>query len=240
MDRKMEIGLRIGGVLLLSILLLGYLGFIPFLSDLLGVKNQPNLNVKFSRADLDSALSKLGLTIDNTRPGESKSIILLDPQPVKTSLNSAELTALINNIADNWKDSPVKNMQIQINNDGTVEVSGTILADRFDGFADAVQMPVSARDKVIPILSLVKSDPSFYAKFSLAVSNGAVTSSFKNIRIGKSSLPVDNIGVIQTSLTNLITQISKSTTNPVKNLSFENGLMIFDGSFPTKILLTPP
>ena len=240
MDRDKQIGIGIIVFCLISFLVLGYLGFIPFLSDLMGANNPRNLNVKYSQSDLDSAKAKLGVTITTNSLDSSDSITILNPSPVKTSLNSAELTAFVNYLADNWKDCPVKSLQVLINNDGTLEVSGTILTDRFDGFADAIHMSDSSRNEVKPILTMVKSNPSFYVKCSLAVTNGAVTSSFNTIQIGGVSVPNNEVALFKGYFESFIANISKSPKNMITNLSFENGQMNLEGSFPKEITISTP
>jgi hypothetical protein len=240
MEKNKKIGIGITVVLLIGVLVLGYLGFIPYLSDFLGVNNPINLNVKYTNTDFESARSKLGLTIDKTNPGTISSMLILDAKPVTTQLTSAEATALINYLADNWKDSPIDNVQMLINNDGTVEVSGIILTNHFNGFATAVDMTDSTRNAFAPILSLVTTNPSFYVKFSTTIKNGVVTSNINNIQVGKVSMSNEDVAKVQTVLVSYLTKISKPPVNHIGNLSFQNGNMIIDGVFPKNISLTPP
>lgn len=240
MDNKIKIGIGVVVVVIVAILVLGYLGFVPLLSDLMGVNNPVNLGVKYTQSDLDSARSKLGLTIDNSSSSNSTSIKILKTAPVKTQLNSAEVTALINYIADNWKNSPIKNIQVLINSDGSVEVSGTIIPNRFDGFAAAVNMSNSTLNDIKPLVSMVQTNPSFYTKFSFSITNGTVSSSFNTIQIGKVTVPADDMAKVQPAFNNFVTNIAKPPMNLLGNVSFENGEMIVDGTIPTQIYIAPP
>ena len=240
MDRNRQIGIGIIVFCLVSFLVLGYLGFIPFLSDFMGANNPRNLNVKYSQSDLDSAKAKLGVKITTNPAGSSDSITILNPSPVKTSLNSAELTAFVNYLADNWKDCPVKSLQVLINADGTLEVSGVILTNRFDGFANAIHLSDLSRNELKPILSVVKSNPSFYVKCSLTVTNGAVTSSFNTIQIGRASISNYELALLKGYFESFIANLSKSPKNLITNLSFENGQMNLEGSFPKEITVSTP
>lgn len=237
-NRKNVIGIIV--ILLIGVLVLGYLGFVPYLSDFLGVNKPVDLNVKYTNSDYESARSKLGITIDKTNTDTNYSIKILDVKPVTTQLNSAEATALINYLADNWKDCPIQNIQMKINNDGTVEISGIILPERFDGFAKAVSMSDTTKITISPILAIVKSNPSFYAKLTTTISNGVVTSNISNIQVGKATLSTSDVAKIQEILVHYLTGISTPPVKNIENLSFQNGNMIVTGAFPTHISLVPP
>lgn len=131
----------VGGVILILILIVGYLGFIPGLSDLMG-SGPKDLGVRYTQADYQSALAKMpGQINKNTEYAcftctykSSGSI------PVNTAFTQEELTAFINHL--NSKKGPLKNAQLRLNADGSVELSGR-------GTEGLISTPIYAKGRLV-------------------------------------------------------------------------------------------
>lgn len=243
MDQRGKRNLVAGTVVIvIGLLILGYMGFIPGLSDLMGTNVPLDLNIKYTSKDYDSASAKLGVTITTLPPNPppSDSITIKNLKPVTTTLNSAELTALANELAQKWKDSPVKNVQIRVNKDGTVEIVGVIILERYDGFAEAVKIPASFTNRVKPIMTLIRVDPALYVKFTLAINEGKSSLDISKLKIANVDISPDDIGQIESSLTAYLDAISRPSKGLIKNLSFGDEVAYLDGSFPTEIDVLSP
>jgi hypothetical protein len=238
--KKIIISITILAVI--GILAGGYLGFVPGLSDLMGANKPQDLGVKYTSSDLASANSKLGVVIKTLPPTENgyDSLSRYGEKQVTASFTSAELTALFNDHSEKWKYYPMKDIQVVIADDGTVEVSGVLQVDRFRGFADAVEIPEGARSQVRPYLSYVSSDPSIYLKGSLSVTNNAVHSDITEARVGKLTISGDQLKSIQPILERFIQDRADGRMIKLNSASFSGGRVNIDVIIPQEVGLTPP
>jgi hypothetical protein len=243
MDKKGKRNLVAGTVVIvIGLLILGYMGFIPGLSDLMGTNIPLDLNIKYTSKDYDSASAKLGVTITTLPPNPPlpASITIKNLKPVTTTLNSAELTAFANELAQRWKDSPLKSIQIRINNDGTLEVDGIILVERYDGFAKAAKIPDSFTNKIKPVLSLIRVDPALYMKCTLAITEGKSSLDISKLKIANIEISAEDISQIETTGTTYLDLISRPSRELIRNLSFKDGIAYIDGNLPNEIDVSAP
>ncbi len=156
--------LAIAGVV---ILLLGLIGILP------GTNRPRNLNVKYTNDDYLSAKKKIEPSLNNL--GEILSNINLDDRGnlnYNLTLSEAEISALIN---EEESPMPLRDVQIKINSDGSIETSGMmdfrsvqlpvygkIKGEIISGKADfsiddlrvgSIPMPTFIRDRVIDALN---------------------------------------------------------------------------------------
>jgi hypothetical protein len=237
MKRNTKIGIGIGAVLLTVVLILGYYGFVPFLSDLMGANKNRDLGVKFTNSDYDSSIKKLGLVI-NTNLTDTTPLNSYDVNKKTvaktTTLNSAELTALANKLADSWIYFPLDNIQIRINSDGSVEILSTLILNRFEGFASAMKMPDSTLNIIRPIIAMIQTNPSFYIKGSIAINNGVAQSTLSQVQIGNINVSSSDLKTVQTYLDLFLEK------QHLTNVTFGNEVVNIEGNIPTALSFTPP
>lgn len=229
-------------VLILGVLVVGYFGFIPGLSDVMGANKPRDLGIKYTASDLTSANSKLGVSIKTLPATENgyNSLTRSGEKQVTTSLTSAELTALFNDHSQKWKYYPIKDIQAKIGADGTIEMSGVLLVNRFGGLADALGIPEGERSQVRPYLSYVNSNPSIYIKGRLSVANNVVQSDVEEIQVGRFTVPVDQIQNIQPIIEQFIQDRADGKIIHLNSASFSGGKANIDALIPQEVGLTPP
>jgi len=105
--------------------LLGYFGFIPGLSSLLGTDKPKDLGIKYTQMDYESALEKGGGELKKLPTTSTESILYEGSHKVKEKFTTQELTALAQE-KEEWVDYPLENLQIRINDDDTCEIAGII------------------------------------------------------------------------------------------------------------------
>ncbi|MEK6959275.1 MAG: hypothetical protein AABW59_04495 [archaeon] len=112
------------GIALVAVLILGFMGYVPFLSDVMGTAKQKDLGVKFSSADYASGIAKIpGHTIKNASGAcLTCNYTSTGSVPVQDSFSQEEFTAQMN--ALNEEKGPIKDMQFKFNGDGSIEASG--------------------------------------------------------------------------------------------------------------------
>jgi len=171
------------GIIVVIVLVAGYLGFVPGLSDLMGAGPR-DLGVRYTQQDLLSAQQKIGHTyteLPATTTG--KTIQYSGAKDLKADFTNEELTALAN--SGKWKYGPAKDIQIKIGPDGTGEVSGRLMtgnlaeAGKVFGFSE---QEVSDSGKY---LGLIPGNPSFYMKGKASIQNNQVNIQPEKIEIGR-------------------------------------------------------
>ena len=80
---------------------------------------------------------------------------------IDTQITESELTALLNQPSTQWKNYPVSDVQIKINTDGSVEMTGKIIASRFEAYSEATNLPEKYKSLIVDKANLVPVNPSF-------------------------------------------------------------------------------
>jgi len=225
-------------IILVPVLTLGYLGFVPGLSTVMGSNRPRDLGVRYTQADLSSLMAKNGIQ-DVALPDTSNpagSLIYSGSKAVKADFTQAELTA---RMADNEKIkfNPISDTQLKINADGTAEVSGIMDLNMVGDGATAFGMPKGDFDRIMPYLDKAKalnSKPAFYAKGKVSVVNNQLSMDVKEAEIGRMPLPLDQIPMdtVTSEFESLMGNVEGLN---IKSLQFENGKMSFDGTLPAKV-----
>ncbi len=260
MKRLTKILLRIAIPVFVIILVLGYLGFVPFVSDLMGTNKPKNLGVTFTEKDFESARKKTGVKYE-TLTGDLKpeeSLKYSGKRSVKMELTSSELTALT--YERKWRYYPVKNWSVKINEDGTVETSGQILTNKlmdclsalgikpeessFENSSKIIMMGVIANqvdpnikrfyDLLNQISRFIKSNPSFYIKGKAKIENNKLTLlQLDSVYLGKINL-TSTVYKYKGEIVSLIEEILDNTHGLyVTKLEFQDMKLKFTGTLPT-------
>lgn len=174
---------------LVVVLALGYLGFIPGLSNLMGTNKPRDLGIKYTEADRTSARGKSQVVYETLPPDTppEKSHQTSGSRPIKTEFSSAEMTALMNNRP--WKYWPYGNVQVKFNADGSGEISGVLIKDRVPAYTAAIGIP---KEAVNLAMKLLPNKPVFYVKGKAAlVDNKVFLFEPQTFQLGRISMPVD-------------------------------------------------
>jgi Zn-finger domain-containing protein len=175
-------------------------------------------------------------------PGqEGRTVQFSGTRTVKATRTSEQLTALANS-ADlkAWKYYPYQNVQIRVNNDGSVEASGRLLSDRLSAALarPGLDMTAEERGYVNDYGKYIKGNPALYVKFKGGVSNNKVDINFSKVEAGGIGIPSEVMGEVNSHVKNLAER--KMVRVPglnIKSLTFQNGKMNFDGTVPDKIYM---
>ncbi len=217
-------------------LIAGYLGFIPAISKLLGTDKPRDLGVKYANINVmkvhDYIGTKTTITKDVSGSGAGAGLLFEGSKPAKYSLTGEELTALANSP---WKYFPFSDVQIKIDPDGTVEASAMLRTDRIINFAKSLNFNEKEISDAIQKFKIPVSNTPVYAKGNFSVEEGKAKINPQNIEIGKASLPLSVIEKIIPQITDGVNSIIKSFPGfYIKNLTFSEGKMNFEGTVPAK------
>lgn len=171
------------------VLFLGYLGFVPGLSAVMGTNKPRDLGISYSQEDLQQTHAKSQVVYqtlaDNQEPTQTRQFS--GSRPFTGEFSSAEITATLNN--QPWIHWPYRNLQVKFNGDGSAEVSGVLIKDKVPGYAAAIGIPSQAVEYA---MKYIPADPVFYVKGKAALTDNQV-SLFEPqaFQIGRLSLPVN-------------------------------------------------
>jgi hypothetical protein len=196
-------------------LVVGYLGFLPGVSDAMGTSQPRDLGVKYTEADYESGLEKipghsvsnaeyLCISCDYTSSGSV---------PVDNTFTQEEFTAQLNKM--NSLKGPLKNVQVKFGENGTVEASAMVKDPKL-----TAPIYVKGRLEVAgPHEVRVKLD---YAE------------------VGRAGVPGEQAKQAEEAANGAFAQFfSRNPGLSVESLTVEEGAVRFKGTFPQEIIGDP-
>jgi len=216
---------------------LGYSGFLSGTAKIFGADKPRDLEVIFNADSLESANNKTKVRLENSFEilAIPEGISVFGSHPVSTVFTSEELTSLFGN--SKWVYYPFSDVQIKINDDGTIEISGILLTGRINGFIMATG---GLKEKVpwfIKKLEWPFFNPPFYFRGTLGIENNKVNLVIDQAMLGKFTLPARLVKKYRQPLENFITErISFLEGLFVFTLSFSDAGMDFSGELPNRII----
>lgn len=220
-------------------LVVGWLGFMPGLSDLMGANKPKDLGVRYTMADYDGYRQKTNasfLDLDNAPSIQNNFGDKLIFDGFKSieglSLTQEEITATVNEIGWTWM--PISNAQVKIS-DNTVEISGNLNLDYMNEFTDFIGGIGYNKEDVGKAVSFAKKfsgKPPIYVKVEASVVDDNLSLKLIDINIGRLAAPLEIAEkVLSTGTANAIKKIDKLEA---KSATFESdGTLKFDGVYPS-------
>jgi len=212
----------------------GYFGLIPSISKILGTNKAKDLGIRYANIDVVKLNERLGSKLVLIKSDSSSGLgFLLEGQKfVDYNLTSEEISALA---ASPVKFFPFQEVQIKIGQDGTLEASGILRADKIISFAQSLgfsseDVQQAMNDYKIPVSSL-----PIYAKGTLSVTNNKVDLALNSLEVGRIGVPqslVEKITPTIVSATEAIIQTLPGVD--ITSMTFDKGLMNYKGTIPTK------
>lgn len=231
-------------VLAIPVLALGYLGFVPGLSGLMGANKAVDLGVKYTAADFEAYKTKTGVVFadSNTAPPSSanpaKKTIFANPKDVTTSVSQSEITAAINNL--NWVLKPINNAQVRFSDNNKIEISGNLnlgVISGFTNFIGGVGYSQSDVNKAVDYGKKFVGNAPIYINATGTVTNNQLNLSVNSVKIGRYTAPN---GIAQKVLsTGTQNAINRTAGLNAKTVTVSNGNINFDGTLPTTVYVKP-
>lgn len=229
----------LGVILLIGVLYAGWLGFVPGLSNLMGSHSPKDLGITYTQADLDSFHDKTDSKVLNYENSPTNSLgkktIFANVKTMNIDLTEEELTAKVNSYSE-WVYMPVQNVQIRVNEDGSVEASANLSTERVDEFVNFIGgVGYSSEDVQTGLdwLGRFAGDPAIYLKGAGEINNNSIQFDLLDVKIGRWTPPMDEAyKVIYTGLLNGLAGIVGLDIN---SAAVKDGQIHFDGQGPTTI-----
>jgi hypothetical protein len=167
------------------------------------------------------------------------------------------MTALMNNRP--WKYWPIKNVQLKINPDNTVDMSGVFNEKKLEGYGTAIGVPAA----VINRLPILPSEGAFYLKGSAALTENNVSKfDITSAKLNRMPIPTSILLSLNSFKSNIAyaedvtSELSKYSNKKsyvidfinsklswvqgffAKRAEFKNGKLEFEGKLPDKEITT--
>ena len=213
------------------------LGFI--LPGLLWPKN---LGVKYTDADYESVMEKLSYTKDEAPSnGEAEDYTYTygENNDVEVEFTSEEISAFFNENRPGYY--AVKNVQVKVNEDGTIEASGSINVDYvLNEFLSDEFSKEEIKDE-IPALGLLPNNVNIYFKVGGSITDSKVSPSVESVSVQGIPIPAkyssskEALNRIVDGINNLMATHTKKTNTDFKSIKVEDSKIIFNGSVPSSL-----
>jgi hypothetical protein len=226
-------------ILVVALVPLTALGLVPGLSKLVGAGPR-DLGIKITKEDSAAAISKMGTEIVPLpkKQTSTKDYVLEGTRDVDMTFSDKELTAHSNNRP--WNKFPLKEVQIKITDDGTVESSGIMVVSKIIPYALALGYSEEEVKNAMEKYRIPPFEVPFYIKGTGSVVNNSVSLNASNIQIGAVPLPETMVSYASSQavslLDDLISRNSKSFS--ADEISFGKNTMHFTGRLPEKEFVT--
>ena len=207
-----------------------------------GLLWQQSLGISYTTEDYNSILEKLSY-IKDAAPTEGTesdyTYIYGSIKPVDVEFTSEELTAFFNENRPSYY--ALKNVQIRINNDGTIEASANA---NVDYFLDEVLGGEYSRYQInqqIPALGMLPSNVNLYLKFSGSVTDNKTTIDVSSASVQGIEIPSvyvnssEAMSVLSSGCDNVMNTFSSKTGSTFNKISVEGGVIKFKGSVPSSL-----
>lgn len=228
-------------ILLLPVLLLGWMGLVPGLSNLMGSANPKDLGVRYSQSDVTTYKQKTSIqfkdyTMAPVNPNNpTEKLLLANPTSVpQLNLSQEEIMAMIN--FNNWSWMPVENIQVRLT-EGIVEISGSLNVDRIEEFREYISGGGNLDPDATNAINWAKrlrNNAPIYIKANASISNNVLSFTLLQAQIGRLSIPLGNIG---DDLSSGTTANINSDHFSASSAKLTSGTLQFSGTYPATIYI---
>lgn len=227
------LGIAVGVIVIVAVLVIGYFGFLPGVSNVFGSNQPKDLGVTYMIADYQSAHARNGTSHTELPSGTipENSIQFSGQHPVDTTYTQSEFNALINN--RQWQYYPLKQCQLKIHQDGTLEFSGIVIVSRIKGYMQALGVSENSLKTITNYLKYIPGNAAFYAKGRFEIINGQIINTeLTTFKVGNLNLTNQMKNNLSSIISGVYSQMDAYPGLTVKTLTFNNGQVQFEGTLP--------
>jgi len=220
---------------LILLIVLTIMGLVPGLSSLVGA-GPKDLGIRITKQDSQNAFAKIGSELVPLKNTDTIQDFTLEGKKDLTfTMDSKELTAHSNNRP--WKYYPLKNAQILIHPDGTIEGSALLVISKAIPYAMGLGYSETQIKDAMKKYSIPPFEVPFYVKGKGSVANDKVSVNAQAVRIGAISIPGNIVAQANKEAEAVLDDIIQKHKDGfhADSVTFENGKMNFSGAVPKKV-----
>lgn len=222
-------------LIVIAVFFAGLAGFVPGLSTILGTNKPKDLGVKITPEDSIKAQEKSRVVIVELPQYTSvtESYVLEGRRELKLSFDSTEATAIINNRP--WKYYPFSNLQLLINLNDTMEITGMVDMSLVTDYAKALGYSTGDIEKALLEYQIPKINMPFYAKGTASIIENKVSFDVTQLEVGRVPVSSKILSSNKLRIESLVQDlVNKQKGFSAKKLIVENGSIVFEGTLPEK------
>ncbi len=240
---KVLLGFIIGivAVVVVVILVAGYFGFVPGISNIFGSNKPVNLGTTYTAQDYKSAVAKSGVQFINsvdTVSLEENQKTYGPAKNVNVDFTPSEILALLND-KTHAPNFPLKDFQMRVNPDGTAEVAAVMMIDKLDKYGTTHGINNGSLQTVLDSVKkagIVAKEVPIYVKGNASVVNGQVSFDADALKIGRLPISADTVNSHEGDIVNYFNTHEKDVPGfNVKNFAIVGGKVHFDGTLPSSV-----
>ncbi len=217
-------------IIVVIVLVAGYFGFVPGVSQAMGANKAKDLGVKYTQEDLDKARQLANIDLQDLSEGNT-SLGFSGQQEITGDYTSEMITAMISSAK--YKYYPLSNTQVKINNDGTVEAAGNVNIAKLVKWSNDLGADKNVTDQASSYVGTISANPSFYLKGKMDVANNQINLNLSQAKISRFSAPSSMINQYQGQLADFVEQrIARVPGMDIKSAAFTDGKLKIDGTYP--------
>lgn len=206
--------------------------------------DQPTIKVESDRSYYTTITDKYKIEFPKAEDLKATSI-----DQVKYS-GSVEVSETITNpqlngVVDSWIEmftyTPVKDIDIQLNSDGTTEVSAIVDVDKAIKYAEQYGVSEAELNSYKESFgSLLPTTVSVYAKGTASIIDNTVQIDINSLRVMGIPIDLTNVNEVNSGVSNFISNRLKAVPNlSIKTLQNNNGKLEFKGTVPSATKIEP-
>lgn len=210
------------------------LGKLPIISSLIGATPK-DLGIRITKNDSIGSQTKIGTeVIAITKDIQKDDFTLEGTKVAEFTMDSKEITALSNNRA--WKYYPLKDVQIKIHDDGTIESSAILVISKAMPYALGLGYSQTEIKSAMEKYSIPPFEVPIYILGKGSVANDSVTVNAQTVKIGAVPVPHDIVAQANTGTEKVLNDLIKKHTNSfhAESVSFSADKMHFKGRVAEK------
>ena len=231
------------GLLLLPwVLLLGWMGLVPGISNLMGARSPENLGVKYAATDLKKLEAKTGIPFAQPPASGTVAVQPVTPKPgsppapppitkpLDLTVSQEELSAAINSLGA--KQLPLRNVQIKLGA-GTAEISGALDTSRLGDFLKTVGVRANNVERIAGWVQALGNDVPVYLKAAGGVQGAQLDLQLQSLRLGNVEIPQAQIAGMTGG--GIHSNLGGNEHFSIQTVTLEQGAMKFIGALPTDL-----
>ncbi len=226
----------LGVFVLLLVFGLSLMGIVPIFSSLWGA-GPKDLGIRYTKEDSSAARQKSGGTEIISLPkntAASDDFRLEGKKDARFTMDSKELTAHSNNRP--WKNYPVKNVQIKIHEDGSIEASAMLIISKGIPYAMGLGYSEKQIKDAMQKYAIPPFEVPIYVFGRGSVKNDSVSVNAGTVKIGAVSVPSGIVAQANKEAESVLNDVIRKNSQAfhAEEVSFNKGKMTFVGQVPMK------
>ena len=223
-------------------LLLGWMGFLPAVSNLVVARAPQNLGVKYAATDLKSFEAKSGITVSPPTPtaptvqsGGAPAApvpppVPAPPKPLDLTVSQEELSAVINQLGANLL--PLRKVQVKLG-PGSAEISGALDTSQLDGFLQNIGVRPKDIEGVGRWVKALGDNIPIHLKANGGVADAQLNARLESLQVGGFNVPAEQLERITKG--GIHADLSGKGGYSVQTLTLQEGNLKFIGALPPSL-----